>query len=101
MSDAEKNTTILTPEQVIRKIAEVAAAIGWQAGVGGMETAGALVSVLAAHPEKIAAFLTGELSVVDDDALLRPEMGCLTWHAQSGKVMAPATARAARQMHDH
>ena len=90
-----------TPEEVIRKIAEVAAAIGWQAGVGGMETAGGLVSVLAEHPEKIAGFLSGELDIISDDALLQPSMGCLTWHAQNGKIVSPADMRAIKQQRDH
>lgn len=90
-----------TPEEVIRKIAEVASAIAWQAGIGGMETAGMLVSALAAHPEKIAGFLSGELVAVDDDALLQPAMGCLTWHAQNGKIVSPSDMRAIKKQRDH
>ena len=96
-----QDATKLTPAEVIRKIADVAWAVGWQAGVGGMETAGSIVSVLAAHPEKIEAFLSGELTVIDDDALLRPELGCLTWHAKNGSVMTPVAARSRRNMPDH
>jgi hypothetical protein len=66
-----------------------------------METAGAFVSVLTAHPEKIPAFLSGELGVIDDDALLRAEMGCLTWHGQNGRIVTPAEVRAAKQQRDH
>lgn len=99
--DRSETTETMTPEQVIQKLAEIAAAIGWQAGVGAMETAGCLVSHLAAHPEKTDAFLAGELSVIDDMALLRAEMGCLTWHAADGRVIQPSDARAARQMRDH
>jgi hypothetical protein len=94
--------TNMTPEQVIQKLAQIASDVGWQAGVGAMETAGCFVSVLAAHPEKISAFLAGELSVIDDFALLQAEMGCLTWHARGdGQVIHPGDARAARQKHDH
>ena len=75
--------------------------MAWQAGVGAMEIAGQFVSVLAAHPEKIAGFLDGTLSVVDDDMLLRAEMGCLCWHAENGRVVSPAEARAAKQQRDH
>jgi hypothetical protein len=90
-----------TPEEVIRKIAEVAAAFAAQAGVGGMETAGMLISGLATHPEKIAAFLSGELNIVDDDLLLQPAQGCLTRHAQNGKIMSPAERRAISQQYDN
>lgn len=91
----------MTPEEVIKKIAEIASDVAWQAGVGGLEMAGQFVSVLAAHPEKIDSFLAGELSIVDDDALLRAERGCLSWHAQNGKVVTPAEIRAIKQQRDH
>lgn len=91
----------LTPEQVIQRIAQIATDVAWQAGVGAMETAGSLVSVLSAHPEKVRAFLAGELSVIDDLTLLQPDQGCLTWHAMSGKIIGPAEARAARRKLDH
>lgn len=92
---------ILTPEAVIQKIAEIASAIGFQAGVSAMETAGALISVLAVHPEKVRPFLAGELSAVDDFDLLCPEKGCLTWLAMNGNLISPAAARAAKQQRDH
>lgn len=38
----------MTPEDVIKKIAEIANDVAWQAGVGGLEMAGQFVSVLAA-----------------------------------------------------
>ena len=96
-----QDLTAPTPEETIRKIAEVSAAIAQQAGVSGMETAGALVSVLAAHPEKISGFLSGELDIVSDDALLQPSMGCLTWLAQNGKIVSPADMRAIKKQRDH
>ena len=43
--------------ETIETIAKMAHAIGWQAGVGGMETAGGIVSYLAQHPEHIGAAL--------------------------------------------
>jgi len=91
----------MTPEETIRRIAEIAQAVASQAGVGAMETAGQLVSVLAVHPEKIAGLLSGEINVIDDDALLRAEAGCLSWHARNGKIVSPAEARKAKQQHDH
>jgi hypothetical protein len=91
----------VTPEQVIKKIAEIASDVAWQAGVGGMETAGQFVSVLAAHPEKIEGFLAGTLSIIDDGALLRADQGCLTWHARDGRVVSPEEARAAAGQKQH
>jgi len=79
----------------IRKVANAAEAIGLQAGVGGMETAGGIISYLAAHPEQIAAFSkNGSVFDLPDDWF---SSGCLTWHAENGKVVHPSEARAARE----
>lgn len=91
----------MTPEDVIKRIAEIAADVAWQAGVGSMETAGLFVSVLATHPEKVSAFLAGETRPVDDAVLLNAEMGCLSWHARNGEIVTPALFRANRQQPDH
>lgn len=91
----------MIPEEVIKRLAEVASAVAHQAGVGGMETAGMLVSILAAHPEKIPAFMAGELDLITDPAMLRAEMGCLSWHAVNGRIVTPAEFRAARSQGDH
>lgn len=90
----------MTPEQVIQTIAKIASDIACQAGVGGMELAGQFVSVLAAHPEKVAPFLAGDLSFVDDDALSHAERGCLSWRAINGQIVMPAEYRAHRNQHD-
>lgn len=87
----------LTPEDVIKRIAAIANDVAWQAGVGGLELAGQFVSVLAAHPEKIAGFLSGKLSIVDDDALFHAENGCLTWHTKGGSVISPEGFRKANE----
>lgn len=91
----------MTPEETIRKIAEIASTVAWQAGVGGMELAGQFVSVLATHPEKIEAFLSGNLSVVDDDDLLHAERGCLSFRSENGNLTTPAELRAIKQQPDH
>jgi hypothetical protein len=82
------------PSRVIQRIAQAAHAIGWQAGVGGMETAGSIVSFLAANPERVAPFLAGEESPCDWDEWLHN--GCLTWQGQSGKIVTPEEGRRAR-----
>lgn len=90
----------MTPEDVIKRIAEAAQAVAFQAGVGGMETAGMFVSVLAAHPEKVAGFLDGSLSIVDDGHLLNAHCGCLSWHATNGQIVTPADYRNAMGRRD-
>lgn len=81
----------ITPREVIAHIAAVSSAIGFQAGVGAMETAGSVVSYLAAHPEEIDAFLAGG-SVLDWPVGWHAE-GCLSWHGMDGKIHTPEQAR--------
>lgn len=77
--------------RVIRYIAAVAHAVGQQAGVGAMETAGSIVSYLAEHPERIEAFMANG-SVMDWPARWHVE-GCLTWHGADGKIHGPDDVR--------
>lgn len=76
-------------KRVIARIAQAAEAIGFQAGVGERETAGAIVSYLATSPDEIAPFVDGNLSPVDfaGDWI---SGGCLSWHAADGRVVRPA-----------
>lgn len=82
-------------QEVIEHIARVAAAIGWQANVGAMETAGSIISYLAEHPEHTADFMAGKTSVLDWPVGWH-ERGCLTWQGMNGWVVAPEYARHAR-----
>jgi hypothetical protein len=79
-------------QAVILKIAKAAQAIGQQAGVGAMETAGSIVSFLARNPDEIAPFLNGDKSVIDWPFSWHTQ-GCLSWHAMNGKVVSPEWAR--------
>jgi len=80
--------------KVIAKIAMDSHAVGWQAGVGGSETAGVIVSYLAAHPDRIPAFMAGKESLLDwGDNHHRD--GCLSWQGTDGKIWTPEAARAA------
>lgn len=89
MTDKSKNTP-LSAAEVIKWIAEVSAAIGWQAGVGASETAGTIVSVLAANPHLIERFLTeGSGLFIDGPLYLDAVNGCLTYYAQTGEVLSP------------
>jgi len=87
----------MTPEQTIRRIAEVANAVAFQAGVGGMEIAGQIVSILARHPERVETFLRDGWEV-EDDFIAHAENGCLTFFNQAGKVITPAELYDARQI---
>ena len=80
-------------ELVIERIAQIAEAFGHQAGIGGMETAGNLVSYLATHPRDIEPLLRFGVFELPMDW---PERGSLTWHAQNGKLVHPEEARRAR-----
>lgn len=78
----------------IGHVAKVSHALGWQAGVGGRETAGAIISYLAQHPEKLDAFMQDGVFGWGDEWITG---GCLTYHAADGKVWHPADARDARE----
>jgi hypothetical protein len=72
----------------VARIVNVARAIGAQAGVGGRETAGAIVSYLATSADEIGPFMDGKLSPLDFKGdWMRG--GCLSWHAANGKVVHP------------
>jgi len=80
-------------EMVIDRLAEIAAAMSDQAGVGGMEAAGHLVSYLADHPRDIEPLLRFGVFELPTDW---HERGSLTYHARNGKVTHPQYARRAR-----
>lgn len=77
---------------VIDRIATIAENLSVQAGVGGMETAGAIVSYLAEHPRDIEPCLRFGTMELPTDWL---RLGRLSWHAQNGKVVRPEFARRA------
>lgn len=77
----------------IRAVAVRSEAFAEQAQVGGMETAGHLMSYLATHPEDIEPFLVGGFFELPERW---HENGCLTWQAVNGKVVHPQTARFSR-----
>lgn len=84
-------TTAMTPTEVIKRIAEVSHAIGWQAGVGASETAGTIISVLAANPQIIDRFLSdGAGLFIDGPISLDAANGCLTYLARNGEILSPA-----------
>lgn len=84
-----------TPEELAKAasyLAAVASDVAWQAGVGGMETAGSFVSFLATNPERARDFIEG--SLIDLPFPLHTE-GCLSWHGSDGRVHHPRDRRIA------
>jgi len=77
----------------VSRLADIAEAIGWQAGVGGAETAGMIISYLAAHPEQIETVL--EHGIIDLPGDLWAA-GRLTWMGMNGQVVNPQQASFAR-----
>ena len=82
-----------TIPEFIEKVTKCAESFGFQAGVGGMETAGQIISYLATHPDDIEPFMVGGIFELPDRWF---ESGCLTWHAANGKIVHPDYARRAR-----
>lgn len=81
----------MTPTETIAYIAERADIFAAQAGVGGMETAGSIISYLATHPEHIKAFLND--GSMFDWPVGWHTLGNLTWHGMDGKIHGPADVR--------
>lgn len=74
----------------IERIAEIAEAVGWQAGVSGVETAGQIVSYLARNPDQIEAVLENGILDLPADWW---RQGRLTWLGMNGKIVRPQQAR--------
>lgn len=89
----------MTPIETIAKIAQMAQAVGFQAGIGAVETAWAIVSYLAAHPDKVDQFFRdGMIDTIGDDDMWAN--GCLTFHRKDGKVVTPQDLRISRTVRD-
>jgi len=83
--------------ELVEKIAQVANAVGWQAGEPAMELAGQIVSVLAANPEHIDRFMSGGAELFLDGTF-NAENGCLTYRSMGGDVLSPSVLRAKKGM---
>ena len=81
-----------TAHDIIKKIAQVATAVGWQAGEPAMEMAGQIVSVLAVNPEHIDRFMV-EGSGLFLDGTLNHENWSLTYRSMAGDILSPAVLR--------
>lgn len=82
----------LSAREFIAKLADMAEAVGWQAGVGGSETAGQIVSYLAAHPDDLEKIMAGGIMDLPDNWWRH---GRLTWHGRNGDIVHPEAARRA------
>ena len=78
----------MTPHDIVSRIAQVAKAVGMQAGVGASETAGLIISVLYANPHLTDRFMA-EGTELFIEGLMVAENGALTFHARSGEVLTP------------
>jgi hypothetical protein len=82
-----------TAKEFLDRVHEIATVVGWQAGVGGVETAGQIISCLYANPEAIDRFMTEGAELILDGTI-SAENGSLTYHASNGKVVSPSELRA-------
>lgn len=92
---ASENATVIRSSDavaLIRKIAEVSTAVGWQAGEPALEAAGQIVSVLAGHPEHVDRFMK-EGSELFIDGTFAPENGSLTYRSMGGDILHPSVLR--------
>lgn len=97
---AARDPREITASEFLAKVAYIAEVVGWQAGVGAMETAGSLISYLARFPEKLPAFMADDFSVISDLPSDWLTQGCLTWHARNGSVVKPEFVRRAKVIKD-
>ncbi|RVI52126.1 hypothetical protein [Sinorhizobium medicae] len=74
---------------LVEKIAQVANAVGWQAGQ--------IVSVLAANPKHIERFMS-EGAEPFLDGTFNAENDCLTYRSRGGDVLSPSVLRAKKRM---
>lgn len=86
--------------EVIQRIAQAANTISAHAAIGGCETAGVMISFLAAHPDRIEAFFRdGWLEAVGDNDPWAT--GCLTFHRKlDGRVTTPQDLRISKTVRD-
>ena len=90
MSDPRERLAHWNVVDFIEKLAARSEALSVQAGVGGAETAGHLISYFDDYPEDIEPFLNGGFLELPDDWIVR---GSLSYHARNGKIVRPEFAR--------
>ncbi|RKF23338.1 hypothetical protein D6851_02380 [Altericroceibacterium spongiae] len=93
MMSADERLAHWSPRDLIKHIATLSQGFADAAGIGGMETAGRIISYLAEHPEDIEPFLNGGVMELPDNWYAK---GCLTWHAMDGRIVSPEEYRRAK-----
>ena len=78
--------------RVTAYLAQLAADFSYQAGVGGMETAGGFVSFLAANPERAEDFIADPICLGGYPVKYHVE-GCLSWHGADQEIHNPREIR--------
>lgn len=81
--------------EFLNRVAEVSAAFADAAGVGGVETAGQIISCLAASPENLDRFMVDGAELILDGTI-GIGLGGLSWHAADGRVVSPSEYRKRR-----
>jgi hypothetical protein len=91
----EKGAVVSEPTalEFIERLSDCAEALGEDAGIGGMETAGMVLSFLANRPDWLGAFMKGGITALPSDFF---ERGLLTFHGADGKVRLPRELRYSR-----
>ena len=79
--------------EFIQLLAERSDKFATMAGVGGMETAGHLISYLDENPRDLEPWLNGGFSELPGNWI---ERGSLTHHALNGKIVSPRQGRHSR-----
>lgn len=85
-------TEMVDANEFIRKVAEVSAAVGWQANVGAMELAGQIISVLYARPELLPRFMAEGVELFIDGSF-GVENGALTYVSIGKGIISPTDFR--------
>ena len=106
-SEIERIAKGLTEDEIAAAclvIAHAADDLACQAGVGGMETAGSIVSYIAKKPTAAKVFRGGSMMDWPPDWHVS---GILSWHGQNGQIYSPEYVRRAKvikgmqgQIHD-
>jgi hypothetical protein len=86
-----------TALEFLNKVAEVANAIGFHAGVGGVETAGQIISCLYANPDALERFMAEGTELIFDQTISM-QNGSLSWHASDGRLVSPSQYRERKGM---
>lgn len=81
-----------TALEFLNHVAAVSASVGRSAGVGGVETAGQIISCLAAGPENLDRFMVEGAELILDGTIAIAN-GSLSWHASDGRVVSPSEYR--------